>query len=70
MRQFELADLARARPGVSAALVAEEFVLHQPFGNRRAVQRHKRMLGARAEMMNRAREKFLARAAFAQQQHG
>ena len=69
MRQFHLADLARARAGVGAALVSEELVFDQPFGNGGAVQGHKRLLGARAEVMDGAREKFLAGAAFAQQQN-
>ena len=48
----------------------EQLVFHQPFGNRRAIQRHERLLPPRRQMMNRQRKQFFSGAAFAQQQTG
>src|ERR1700726_2175489 len=68
--ELELPKFPPPGSRVSAALVAEEFVLDQSFRNGRAVERHERLLGARAEVMNRSREKLFARSAFAQEQNG
>jgi hypothetical protein len=70
VRQLELADFSGSGAGVSAAFVAEEFVFDKPFGNGGSVERHKRMLGARAEMMNRAREELFSGAALSEQENG
>ncbi len=63
MRQIDLADFARSRSGERAALVPEQFVFDQPFRNRRAVQRDKRLLAPAGQMVNRAREELFAGAA-------
>ena len=55
--------------GERALLVAEELGLEQVLGNRRAVDRDKRAVGARAERVQRAREQLLAGAALAFEQH-
>ena len=51
--------------GECAFHVAEEFGFKQRFGQRAAVDRNERPVGARAVMMNRARDQFLARARLA-----
>ena len=70
VRQLHFADLARAGARVGPALVAEEFVLHQPLRNCGAIQSHKWLFAPRRKMMNSAGKEFFARAAFAQQQDG
>src|ERR1700690_2342013 len=69
MGQLDLANFSCARAGESAALVAEQLIFHQPFRNRRAIERDERLLPARAKMMKRPREKLFARAALAEKQH-
>src|ERR1700682_1051479 len=68
MRQVHLADFTSSRSGERAALVTEQLVLDQSFGNRRAVQGHKRLFAAGGQMVNRSGEKLFARAALAQEQ--
>src|SRR2546430_4338566 len=67
MRQVHLPDLARTRSRECAALVPEEFVLNQTSGNCSAIQRHKRVIPPRRQVMNREREQFLARPALPEQ---
>ena len=62
--------LARVRAGERAALVAEQLGLEQRFGNRGAVDRDERLVGAGAGVVNAAREQLLARARLADEQHG
>ena len=69
VRQLELAGLARHRAGEGALLVAEELGLEQVVGNRRAVDRHERAVGPRAQRVQRPREQLLARAALPFEQH-
>jgi hypothetical protein len=59
------ADGARER----AAHVAEQFALEQLRRNRCAVDRHERLVGARAAVVQVMREQFLAGAALALDQH-
>ena len=70
MRQIHLSHFARGRSRICALFMTEQLVFHQPFRNRRTIQRHERLLPSRREMMNRQRKQFLSRAAFAQQQAG
>ena len=55
--------------GERALLVAEQLGLEQVLGDRRAVDRDERPVGARAERVQRAREQLLAGAALAFEQH-
>ena len=57
------------RAGKCASLVAEEFAFEQPGGNRGAVHRHEPLVPARAGIVNRPRNHFLAGPRFAEQQH-
>ncbi len=68
MRQVHLPDLACTRPGERSSFVPEEFVLHQPFRDGRAIQRHKRLLPPRRQVVNRQGEQLFSRPAFSQQQ--
>ncbi len=70
MGEIQLADFAGARAGEGAALVAEEFVFDQAFGDGGAIQGDEGLLAAGRKMMDGAREEFFAGAAFAEQQHG
>src|SRR6202049_539527 len=70
MRQVHLADFARAGPGKRAALVAEQFVFDQSFGNRRTVEGHKRLLAPIRQMVDGARAELFAGSAFAEEQSG
>src|SRR5262249_40529752 len=67
---FQLAFLLRNRPCESALLVAEEFAFEQCFGQRRAVNGHKRLLRPRAILMDGACHQLLAGARFASNQDG
>ena len=55
--------------GEGAALVAEQFGFEQGFRYRRAVLDHEGAVGARAGVVDGARQQFLAGAGFAQHQH-
>src|SRR5260370_30580668 len=68
MCEIHLADFAGAGSGECAALVTEQLVLHQSFGDCRAVQGDKRLLAARGQMMDRAGKQLLARTAFPEEQ--
>src|SRR5437899_13108375 len=69
MRELELARLALRRAGERAFLVAEELRFEQRLGNRSAVDRDKRSIGARAQRVQRAREELLPGAALALEQN-
>src|SRR6185436_17184045 len=69
VRELELPRLALRRAGEGALLVAEELGLEQVLGNRRAVDRDKRPVVARAERVEGAREQLLAGAALALEEH-
>src|SRR5687768_2731656 len=69
MRRLELADLPLGGAGERAALVAEELAFEQCLGERRAVETDERPFLARAGIMHRAGDQFLADAAFAADQH-
>ena len=49
--------------------MAEQLRLHERFGERGAVENHKRLVPARRKALDRLRDEFLARAAFAADQH-
>ena len=53
-----------AGTGKTAAAIAEQFTFNQAFRNRRAVERHKGLVGAQAGQMHRFGEGFFARAGF------
>ena len=65
LRGLEQAVLVGVRAGEAALLVAEEFALHQFGRNRAAVDRHERTAGARALLVDQARDELLADAGFA-----
>ena len=62
---LELAGLGDIGAGERAFLVAEQFALHQVFGNRGAVDLDEGPVLARRMLMDRARDHVLAHAAFA-----
>src|SRR6185436_5870541 len=66
--QLELPRLPRTRAGEGAFLVSKEFGLEKRLWNRRAVDGHKRTVGAGAEGMQRACKEFFAGAALALEQ--
>ncbi len=61
-------ELPGAGPGEGPLLVAEEFVLEERLRDGRAIDGDERPLGAGRELVNRAGQKLLARAAFAEDQ--
>ena len=69
VRRFESARAIGDRAGERAAHVAEQFAFQQTFAQRAAIHAHKRARAARAKLMHRLGDQFLARAGFAQQQH-
>ncbi len=68
--QLKTPDFLIQRPGKSAALVSKKFGLQQPAGNRRAIYLNEGALAAWAEVVNRARDQFLAGARLTQNQSG
>ncbi len=62
---LELADAPLGRPGEGALLVAEQLALQQRLGNRRAVDRQERPVGAAAVLVEGAGDQLLAGAALA-----
>jgi hypothetical protein len=62
---LELSDSARNRAGERALLVAEQFGFQQMLGDRRAIDRYERLLGAVGAGVDIARQHFLAGAGFA-----
>ena len=67
-RVLERAPAQAIGAGKRAALVAEQLALDELLGQRRAVHRDQRRLLARSQPMQFARDQFLARAAFADDQ--
>ena len=67
---LEFADPPVSRAGERALFVAEQFALQKILGNRGAVDRQERLVGAAAVMVNGPRHQLLARPAFARNQHG
>ena len=61
--RLDLADRSLDRAGERALLVAEQLALEQVLGDRRAVDRDERRPCARAQLVQRAGEQFLAGAA-------
>ena len=68
MGMLELADALALRAGEGTALMTEQLALEQLLGNRRAVQRHERLVGARPEVVQAAGNQFLAAAGLATDQ--
>ena len=66
---FEQAFLHRLSVGERAALMAKQLRLHQRFRNRGAIDGHKRLVFARALIMNRLGHQVLAGSAFALDQN-
>ena len=56
--------------GKGAAVVAEKFALHERFGDRTAVHRHKRLSGPITEIVNGPSKDFLARTRFSSDEDG
>ena len=69
MRQLEAADALRDGAGERALLVAEHLAFQQAGGNGGAVQLDEGALPARAEVVDGARQQFLAGAGLAVDQH-
>ena len=67
---FEMADAARIGAGECAALVAEQFRLHQVRWQRAAIDRSERPIGACRQAVQGPRGNLLAGARFAGDQHG
>jgi len=70
VRFLEPADAPRAGAGVSAFFMSEQFALQQVFLQRAAVDDDDGLVRARAQLVDQAREQFLARAAFPLDQDG
>ena len=70
VRQLEAANLRRVRAGEGAALAPEQLALDEVGRQRRAVDDDHGTGAARAPLVNRAGEQFLAGAGLAGQQHG
>ena len=68
VRGFDLADRLLHRAGKRAFFMPEQFAFKQRVGNRRAAERHERAFRARAQRVDRAGQKLLSGAAFAQKQ--
>ena len=68
-RHLERARLLVGRAGEGALLVPEQLVLENLLGQRGAVEREERALGAIALVVQRARDELLAGAALAEDQH-
>ena len=66
---FDLTDGLLHRAGECAALVAEQLTFQQVFRDSAAVDRNERLFRARAKVVHRARQGFLAGAALAKQQN-
>ncbi|MEJ0042377.1 MAG: hypothetical protein WDM81_09230 [Rhizomicrobium sp.] len=62
---FEAADAAIGRPGKGAALMAEQFAFDELLGDRSHVDRDEGAVAPLAVIVQRPRDEFLARAAFA-----
>ena len=69
LRQFEASDALRDGAGERALLVAEHFAFQQAGGNGGAVELDEGGLPPRAQVVDGARQQFLAGAGFAVDQH-
>ena len=69
VRQLEAANALAHGPCKGPTLVPEEFAFEQARGNGGAVQLHEGVLMPGAEVVNGARQEFLARARFAGEEH-
>ena len=67
--ELEAAEPRRQRARECAFFVAEQLALEQVRGDGAAVHRHERMRGAARQLVNVARDHFLAGAGLAQDQH-
>ncbi len=67
--KFEASDAALRSAGERSALVAENFALHQRFGNCRAIDGHERPPRARGKLVNRSCNDLLAGPGLAGNQH-
>src|SRR4030095_7312847 len=70
LRHFDFSGFPVASAGEGPAFVAEEFVLHETFGNGCAIQSDKRLRASIGKVVNGASEEFLARTAFTEQENG
>src|SRR5207247_1055478 len=70
IRELELAELTGVRVRERAALVSEELALEEVLGNRGAVERDQRPLGARALVVNRLGDELFPGAAIAGDEDG
>ena len=68
--QFEASLALLQRAGECALLVTEQLAFHQGLGQGSAVNRDKRLLAARAQCVQLARNQLLAGSALAEDQHG
>src|SRR5438128_3803676 len=68
--EIHFAGFARACSGEGPALVAEELVFDEAFGNRGAIESDERLFATGGEVMNSPREQFLTRAAFTEEEDG
>ena len=68
--EFEAADLLRDGAGERAPFVAEEFAFQQPGGDRRAIHLDEGAVASPAQVVDGARDEFLAGARLALDQHG
>ncbi len=69
LRHLDLADRLLRGPGVCPFFVAEQFAFEKRFRYCGAVDGDEALALARRQIVQRAREEFLARAGFAQDQH-
>ena len=69
VREFEAAEAPLGCARECAFLVAENFALHQRFGNGRAVDGHEGPASSRRKHMDRARDHLFPRSGFARDQH-
>ena len=69
MRQFEPADSLRNRARKGALLVSEQFAFEKPGGDGGTVHLDEGPLATRAEIMDGARDQFLAGAGFTQNEN-
>src|SRR5205807_2326726 len=69
VRRLEKAFAVLGGAGERALLVAEELALHQGIGDSAAIDRHERLVAARAVLVDQARRELLAAARFARDVH-
>jgi len=69
MSHFKPADFLRKGAGEGAALVAEQFAFQKPGGDCGANERYKRQTSARTQAVDGARDEFLPRTRFAENEN-